>query len=64
VTLPIYLAAGIPAEGVIVLNAVDAIPDVFKTLVNVTADMTAAVLVSRWVGVPTEFRAQSARYRR
>lgn len=50
VTLPLYLAAGIPVEGVILLKAVDAIPDIFKTLVNVTADMSVAVLVARFAG--------------
>ncbi len=29
------------------LNAVDAIPDIFKTLLNVTADMSAATILSR-----------------
>jgi len=45
VTLPIYLAAGIPLEGLILLKAVDAIPDVFKTILNVTEVMTVTVLV-------------------
>ena len=46
-SLPAYLAAGIPAEAVLMLNAVDAIPDIFKTLCNVTADMSAATVLSR-----------------
>jgi Na+/H+-dicarboxylate symporter len=46
-SLPLYLAAGIPIEGVILLEAVETIPDIFKTLVNVTGDMSAVVLVSR-----------------
>ena len=38
-SLPAYLAAGIPIEAVMVLNAVDTIPDIFATVVNVTGDM-------------------------
>jgi Na+/H+-dicarboxylate symporter len=50
VTLPFYLAAGIPVEGVVLLKAFDAIPDIFKTLLNVTADMTVAAIVTRFLG--------------
>jgi Na+/H+-dicarboxylate symporter len=46
-TLPAYLAAGVPVEGVIIIKVVDVIPDVFKTLVNVTGYMTVAVLLAR-----------------
>jgi len=46
-SIPAYLAAGIPIEGVVMLNAVAAITDVAETLVNVTGDMTAAVIVTR-----------------
>jgi proton glutamate symport protein len=46
-TLPAYLAAGLPIEGVIVLEATNTIPDIFKTLLNVTADMSAATMLSR-----------------
>lgn len=46
-TLPVFLAAGIPLEGVMILETVDAIPDMFKTMLNVTCDMSAAVIVSR-----------------
>jgi Na+/H+-dicarboxylate symporter len=42
---PVLVQNGIPAEGVGILIAVDAIPDMFKTLVNVTAHMTSAVVV-------------------
>jgi proton glutamate symport protein len=45
---PVLVQHGIPAEGVGILIAVDAIPDMFKTLVNVTAHMTSAVVVSRY----------------
>lgn len=46
-TLPAYLAAGLPIEAIIVLEATTTIPDIFKTLVNVTADMSAATMLSR-----------------
>ena len=46
-SLPAYVAAGIPIEGVLMLNAVDTIPDIFATLANVTADMSVATILSR-----------------
>jgi len=46
-TLPAYIAAGIPIEGVVILEAVEAIPDIFKTLLNVTSDMSAATILAR-----------------
>lgn len=46
-TMPAYLAAGMPIEAIIVLEATTTIPDIFKTLLNVTGDMSAAVLLSR-----------------
>lgn len=49
-TLPAFLAVGIPIEGVVLLKAVDVIPDIFKTLLNVTGDMTAATILTRVVG--------------
>jgi Na+/H+-dicarboxylate symporter len=54
--LPAYLAAGIPLEGVVLLSAVDAVPDIFKTLLNVTADMSVATIVARW-GAPAPVMA-------
>jgi Na+/H+-dicarboxylate symporter len=44
---PLVAAMGIPAEGVGLLIAVDAIPDIFATALNVTADMLSAAIVSR-----------------
>ena len=44
---PLFLAIGLPPEGVGLLIAVDAIPDVFSTVLNVTGDMAAAALVAR-----------------
>jgi proton glutamate symport protein len=45
--LPAYLAAGVPIEGVVIVQAVETIPDIFQTLLNVTGDMSAATLLSR-----------------
>ena len=46
-TLPAYLATGIPIEALILFEAVEAIPDIFKTLLNVTADMSVAMIANR-----------------
>jgi len=46
-SIPAYVALGIPIEGVVILDAMEAIPDVFKTVVNVTADMSVAAILSR-----------------
>ena len=44
---PLYIAAGVPIEGYLLTEAVEDIPDVFKTILNVTGNMTAASLVNR-----------------
>jgi len=44
---PLFTAIGLPVEGIGILIAIDAIPDLFATVLNVTGDLTAAVLVSR-----------------
>lgn len=44
---PLFLAIGLPIEGLGILIAVDAIPDLFATIVNVTGDLAATVLVGR-----------------
>lgn len=44
---PLLTAVGLPAEGVGVLIAVDAIPDTCATVLNVTGDMAATVIVGR-----------------
>jgi len=44
---PLFLTIGLPAEGIGLLIAVDAIPDTFSTILNVTGDLAAAVLVAR-----------------
>jgi len=47
---PLFLAIGLPAEGIGILIAVDAIPDTFATALNVTGDLAAAALVGRGEG--------------
>jgi proton glutamate symport protein len=44
---PLFLAIGLPAEGIGILIAADALPDLFATVLNVTGDLVAAVLVAR-----------------
>jgi Na+/H+-dicarboxylate symporter len=43
---PLFLAIGLPIEGIGILIAVDAIPDLFATVTNATGDLAAAVLVA------------------
>jgi Na+/H+-dicarboxylate symporter len=45
---PLFLTLGLPAEGIGILIAVDAIPDLFATVLNTTGDLTAAALVARY----------------
>ena len=47
VITPVYVSFGLPVEGIGLLLALDMIPDMFMTTVNVTADMAAAALLSR-----------------
>ncbi len=49
---PLFTAIGLPAEGIGVLIAVDLIPDMFATVVNVTGDVAATALVARGEGAP------------
>jgi Na+/H+-dicarboxylate symporter len=46
--LPAFIAAGVPIEAVILFEAVDAIPDIFKTLANVTGQMSVATVTDRF----------------
>jgi Na+/H+-dicarboxylate symporter len=59
-SLPAYLAAGLPLEAVLIVIAVDAIPDVFATLANVTADMSAATILSRRERTPSGAKGMAA----
>jgi Na+/H+-dicarboxylate symporter len=47
VSAPFFVAVGLPIEGMGILLALDAVPDVFKTLLNVTGHMSATVLLAR-----------------
>src|SRR3954462_9694905 len=53
---PLFLAIGLPLEGIGILIAVDAIPDLFATVTNATGDLAATTLVAgssaRQKGVP------------
>lgn len=42
---PVYVALGLPVEGIGLLIALDLIPDMFITTANVTANMTVAVVL-------------------
>jgi Na+/H+-dicarboxylate symporter len=44
---PMFLSIGLPVEGIGILIAVDAIPDLFATVLNATGDLAAAVVVAR-----------------
>jgi len=49
---PFFLSVGLPLEVIPILFAVDTIPDILETGANVTADLTATILVSRHVAMP------------
>ena len=46
---PLFLAIGLPAEGIGILIAVDALPDIFSTVLNTTGYMAATAIVARQV---------------
>jgi Na+/H+-dicarboxylate symporter len=46
---PFFVSAGLPAEGVGLLIAADAIPDLFKTSLNVTGQMAAVTVLAHRV---------------
>jgi Na+/H+-dicarboxylate symporter len=46
VTAPVMLSVGLPLEGIGILIAADAIPDLFATVINVTGDMAVATIVA------------------
>jgi len=51
---PLFLSIGLPIEGIGILIAVDAIPDLFATVLNASGDLAATVIVDRRVS-PTQF---------
>ena len=54
VMTPVYVALNLPVEGIGLLIALDAIPDMFLTVANVTAILTSATLLSRPVRTDSE----------
>lgn len=44
---PLFLSIGLPVEGIGILIAVDAIPDLFATVLNATGDLAATVFVAK-----------------
>jgi len=50
VMAPILASAGIPAAGLGILLALDTIPDMFRTMTNVSGDYAAAAVLSRLRG--------------
>ncbi|HEV8362283.1 MAG TPA: dicarboxylate/amino acid:cation symporter [Gemmatimonadaceae bacterium] len=44
---PLFVAIGLPAEGIGILIAVDAIPDIFSTVLNTTGNLAATAIVAR-----------------
>jgi len=46
VVAPFFVSLGIPGEAIGVLIALDLVPDIFKTLLNVTGQLGAATIVS------------------
>ena len=50
---PISLAMGVPIEPLAILIAVETIPDIFRTLGNVTMDVAVTGAVARRTGAPT-----------
>jgi Na+/H+-dicarboxylate symporter len=45
---PVVVDLGLPAEGVGILIALDAIPDMFKTVANVTGQMATGAILNRY----------------
>lgn len=46
IATPYYAAIGLPPQGIGILIALDAIPDIFKTLVNVTSHVSVTLLLA------------------
>lgn len=46
-TFGAYVAAGLPPEGVLMMEPLDPVPDVFKTVANVTANLSSAAIVAQ-----------------
>jgi Na+/H+-dicarboxylate symporter len=59
VLAPVLLAAGLPLSGIGLLLGVDVIPDMFRTVANVTGGMTAASVLGRRSPEPADARLPS-----
>jgi proton glutamate symport protein len=51
---PVLAAAGVPPEGIGILMGVDTIPDMFRTLANVTGWFAAGSVLARWRNGPRD----------
>jgi Na+/H+-dicarboxylate symporter len=49
---PLFLAIGLPVEGIGILIAVDAIPDTLATVLNVTGYLASAAIVAQGESAP------------
>lgn len=58
--LPVFLVAGVPAQGMGILLAVDAIPDALRTVTNVSTDLAIATVIARWMGPGPDAGAEPA----
>ncbi len=52
--LPAFTATGLPMSGLSILIGLDRIPDMFRTMTNVTGHLTGAVVVPALEGAPQE----------
>jgi Na+/H+-dicarboxylate symporter len=61
VTLPAtFVSVGLPVEAIGLLLSVEALPDMFRTTANVSADMAATAVVGRHTKIPTPVAAVSS----
>lgn len=58
IAAPIFAAMGLPVQAIGMLLAVDAIPDMFRTPVNVTADLAVAAVLGRDTDAKAEDRRE------
>ena len=49
---PVLVATGLPIAAIGLILAVDAIPQLVRSVANVTGTMTAAVVLNRWTVRP------------
>jgi len=52
--LPAFTATGLPISGLSILIGLDRIPDMFRTMTNVTGHLTGAVVIPALEGEPRE----------